>query len=148
MLAHLRRPFLVMRTLGSFNHPGPMKKPIAISLQSSPQGFGWARSDDQLARPGWPPGSGRSSRNVPKLTDRANTRVGKGAGTTVRQPQTVVRRAHAGLANRVGTAHDRSLGWRDRATAFVHPTSRSPLRASSLLAKRTHQEKSLSRFSI
>src|SRR4029450_2021452 len=26
MLAHLRRPFLVMRTLGSFNHPGPMKK--------------------------------------------------------------------------------------------------------------------------
>src|SRR5579863_3699986 len=25
MLAHLPRPFLVMRTQGSFNHPGPMK---------------------------------------------------------------------------------------------------------------------------
>jgi hypothetical protein len=32
ILAHLRRPFLVMRTLGSFNHPSPMKKPIAILL--------------------------------------------------------------------------------------------------------------------
>src|SRR5690349_7087219 len=35
MLAHLRRPFLEMRTLGSFNHTGPMKKPIAILLQTS-----------------------------------------------------------------------------------------------------------------
>ena len=34
-LAHLRRPFLGMRTLGSFNHPGPMKRPIAILLQTS-----------------------------------------------------------------------------------------------------------------
>src|SRR5882672_4486311 len=35
MLAHLRRPFLVMRTLGSFNHPGPMKTPIAILLRTA-----------------------------------------------------------------------------------------------------------------
>jgi hypothetical protein len=28
-------PFLVMRTHGSFNHPGPMKKPIAILLRQA-----------------------------------------------------------------------------------------------------------------
>ena len=39
-LLHLRRPFLVMRTHGSFNHPGSMKMPIAIWLSSSPQGSG------------------------------------------------------------------------------------------------------------
>jgi hypothetical protein len=38
MLAHLRRPFLVMRTLGSFNHPGPDEEPIAILLTNSPCG--------------------------------------------------------------------------------------------------------------
>src|SRR6266545_2721650 len=35
MLAHLRRPFLVMRTLGSFNHTGPDEEPIAILLRTS-----------------------------------------------------------------------------------------------------------------
>ncbi|MDQ8732882.1 hypothetical protein RCO31_34615, partial [Bradyrhizobium sp. LHD-71] len=39
-LAHLRRPFLVMRTHGSFNHPGPMKMPTAILLANSPRGSG------------------------------------------------------------------------------------------------------------
>ena len=29
-----------MRTLGSFNHPGPMKMPIAILLRSRPYGSG------------------------------------------------------------------------------------------------------------
>jgi hypothetical protein len=29
-----------MRTLGSFNHPGPMEKPTAILLTSSPKGSG------------------------------------------------------------------------------------------------------------
>src|SRR3974390_2795078 len=33
IFAHLRRPFLVMRTLGSFNHPGPDEEPIAILLR-------------------------------------------------------------------------------------------------------------------
>jgi hypothetical protein len=28
-------PFLVMRTHGSFNHPGPMKMPIAILLRQA-----------------------------------------------------------------------------------------------------------------
>src|SRR5258708_1601463 len=37
MLAHLRRPFLVMRTYSSFNHPGPMKKPTAILLRRQPE---------------------------------------------------------------------------------------------------------------
>jgi len=40
MLGHLRRPFLVMRTLGSFNHPGPDEEPIAILLTTSPCGSG------------------------------------------------------------------------------------------------------------
>jgi hypothetical protein len=40
MLVHLRRPFLVMRTLGSFNHPGPDEEPIAILLRNSPKGCG------------------------------------------------------------------------------------------------------------
>jgi hypothetical protein len=39
-LVHLRRPFLVMRTHGSFNHTGLMKKPTAILLRSSPKGSG------------------------------------------------------------------------------------------------------------
>jgi hypothetical protein len=33
--SHLRRPFLVMRTLGSFNHPGPDEAPIAILLRKT-----------------------------------------------------------------------------------------------------------------
>src|SRR5262249_30047892 len=35
MLAHLPRPFLVMRTHGSFNHPGPDEEPTAILLLSA-----------------------------------------------------------------------------------------------------------------
>jgi hypothetical protein len=35
MFGHLRRPFLVMRTLGSFNHPGPDEEPIVILLRST-----------------------------------------------------------------------------------------------------------------
>jgi hypothetical protein len=34
-LGHLRRPSLVMRTLGSFNHPGPDEVPIAILLRKT-----------------------------------------------------------------------------------------------------------------
>ena len=36
MLGHLRRPSLVMRTLGSFNHTGPDEVPIAILLRRQP----------------------------------------------------------------------------------------------------------------
>src|SRR5262249_34333127 len=35
LLAHLRRRFLVMRTLGSFNHTGPDEEPNAILLRKS-----------------------------------------------------------------------------------------------------------------
>jgi len=34
-LGHLRRPSLVMRTLGSFNHPGADEVPIAILLRKT-----------------------------------------------------------------------------------------------------------------
>jgi hypothetical protein len=34
-LGHLRRPSLVMRTLSSFNHPGPDEVPIAILLRKT-----------------------------------------------------------------------------------------------------------------
>src|SRR5436189_274087 len=46
-LAHLRRPFLVMRTYSSFNHPGPMKNRPRSCYEGSPKGCGWARSDDR-----------------------------------------------------------------------------------------------------
>src|ERR1043166_4777370 len=55
MPAHLRRPFLVMRTLGSFNHPGLDEEPAAILLRNSPQGSG-AGDPTTGGRPGWPPG--------------------------------------------------------------------------------------------
>jgi len=45
-----------MRTLGSFNHPGPNEVPIAISLRKTVLlGFGGHRSDRSAAQPGWPP---------------------------------------------------------------------------------------------
>jgi len=65
MLAHLRRPFLVMRTLGSFNHPGPMKS-RSRSCSGTAQKAAVRTIRRSAARPGWPPGSGRSSRNDPK----------------------------------------------------------------------------------
>jgi hypothetical protein len=65
-----------MRTLGSFNHPGPDEVPIAILLQNSAlKGCGGHRSDRSATRPGWPPRPGHSSRNEPILMIRANTRV-------------------------------------------------------------------------
>src|SRR5207248_2620904 len=73
ILAHLRRPFLVMRTLGSFNHPGPMKSrsrscsPAALVAREPPIRRPAARSRR-------PPGPGRSSRNTSTIAIRANTR--------------------------------------------------------------------------
>src|ERR1043166_3143055 len=55
MPAHLRRPFLVIRPLGSFNHPGLDEEPAAILLRNSPQGSG-AGDPTPGAGPGWPPG--------------------------------------------------------------------------------------------
>ena len=56
MSAHLRRPFLVMRTLGSFNHPGLDEEPAAILLRNSPSGLWRRRSDDRRPGPGGRPG--------------------------------------------------------------------------------------------
>src|SRR5712671_7625168 len=55
-LAHLRGPFLVMRTYSSFNHPGPMKNRPRSCYDGSPRGCGWARSDDRRSGPGGHPG--------------------------------------------------------------------------------------------
>src|SRR5437899_2527845 len=64
MLTHLPRPFLVMRTLGSFNHPGPMKKPIAILLRTTAlKALGGC--DPTISRPG---SGGHLSRAVPHGT--------------------------------------------------------------------------------
>src|SRR5262249_9819373 len=95
MLTHLRRPFLVMRTLRSFNHPGPMKKPIAILLRTQPSRLRVGAIRRSAARLGWPPGPGRSSWNAASLSVRANTRVGKGADqTTCLTTSRAQRRAH------------------------------------------------------
>src|SRR5437773_1001583 len=63
MLAHLLRPFLVMRTLGSFNHPGPMK-----SRSRSCSAAALVARERAIRRPatcsGCAPGAGHSSRNA------------------------------------------------------------------------------------
>jgi hypothetical protein len=73
MIAHLPRPFLVMRTLGSFNHPGPMK-----SRSRSRSAAALAAREHPIrrpaARPRRPPGPGHSSRNGCTIAIRANTR--------------------------------------------------------------------------
>jgi hypothetical protein len=79
MFAHLPRPFLVMRTLGSFNHPGPMKRPTAILLRMTALKASVGTIRRPATRPRWPPGSGHSSRNPRSLMIRPDTRVGKGA---------------------------------------------------------------------
>src|SRR5262245_2107643 len=66
MFAHLPRPFLVMRTLGSFNHPGPSEEPIAILLRTQPKGSGGQRSDDRRSGLG-----GRLGRTIPSGTSAA-----------------------------------------------------------------------------
>src|SRR5213592_101732 len=73
MLAHLLRPFLVMRTLGSFNHPGPMK-----SRSRSCSAAALVARERAIRRPatcsGCAPGAGHSSRNARTIPIRANTR--------------------------------------------------------------------------
>jgi len=56
MLTHLRRPFLVMRTLGSFNHTGQMKSRPRSCYANSPCGCGGQRSDDRRLGSGGRPG--------------------------------------------------------------------------------------------
>src|SRR5262249_5165918 len=69
-------PFLVMRTLGSFNHPGPMKNRSRACSAAA-----LAARDQPIRRPAarsrWPPGPGRSSRNGRTIAVRANTRSGR-----------------------------------------------------------------------
>src|SRR5438552_9632543 len=73
ILAHLLRPFLVMRTLGSFNHPGPMK-----SRSRSCSAAALVARERTIRRPatcsGCAPGAGHSSRNARTIPIRANTR--------------------------------------------------------------------------
>src|SRR5947209_7012803 len=73
ILAHLLRPFLVMRTLGSFNHPGPMK-----SRSRSCSAAALVARERAIRRPatcsGCAPGAGHSSRNARTIPIRANTR--------------------------------------------------------------------------
>src|SRR5439155_20801300 len=73
ILAHLLRPFLVMRTLGSFNHPGPMK-----SRSRSCSAAALVARERAIRRPatcsGYAPGAGHSSRNARTIPIRANTR--------------------------------------------------------------------------
>src|SRR5215510_1303799 len=66
MLAHLPRPFLVMRTLGSFNHPGPSEEPIVILLRTQPKRLWWATIRRSAVRPGWLPGPDRSCPERPQ----------------------------------------------------------------------------------
>jgi len=62
-----------MRTLGSFNHPGPMK-----NRSRSCSAAALAAREHPIRRPAarsrWPPGPGRSSRNGRTIAVRANTR--------------------------------------------------------------------------
>src|SRR5215468_2951337 len=76
MLAHLPRPFLVMRTLGSFNHPGPMKSRSRSCYAQQPSRLRWATIRRSAVRPGWPPGPDRSSRNDPIITDSRSYKGG------------------------------------------------------------------------
>src|SRR5258708_23714397 len=50
ILTHLRRPFLAMRTLGSVNHPGPMK-----SRPRSRSGAAHDAKEHTIRRPAGPP---------------------------------------------------------------------------------------------
>ena len=77
MLAHLPRPFLVMRTHSSFNHPGPMKSRPRSCYGLQPSRLRWATIRRSAVRPGRLPGPDHSSRNALRLIFRANTRVGK-----------------------------------------------------------------------
>src|ERR1700761_9776969 len=69
MLAHLRRPFLVMRTLGSFNHPGPDEAPIAILLRQAALKAAMGH-DPTIGGPGrgGPPGRAVPPKKQPKTT--------------------------------------------------------------------------------
>src|SRR6185437_16015147 len=73
-LGHLRHPFLVMRTLGSFNHPGLMKSRSRSCSPTAQQ----SQEERSIRRPaphsGRLPGVGRSSWNDRRLPNLANTR--------------------------------------------------------------------------
>src|SRR5262249_33999641 len=76
MLAHLPRPFLVMRTHGSFNHPGPDEEPTAILLLSA----ALAASVGHDTTIGGPAPAATPARPLlterPTISLRANTRLG------------------------------------------------------------------------
>src|SRR5260370_25681727 len=63
MLSHLRRPFLVMRTHGSFNHPGPMKSRPRSCYEPQSLRLRLGAIRRSAVRPGRPPGPDRSSWN-------------------------------------------------------------------------------------
>src|SRR5436190_23541178 len=65
MIAHLLRPFLVMRTHGPFNHPGPMKSRPRSCYQGQPLRLRLGTIRRSAVRPGRPPGPDHSSQNDP-----------------------------------------------------------------------------------
>src|SRR5260370_28204100 len=73
ILAHLLRPFLVMRTLGSFNHPGPMR-----SRSRSCSAAALVAREHAIPPPATcsrgAPRAGHSSPNPRHIAIRANTR--------------------------------------------------------------------------
>src|SRR5215467_9041681 len=83
-------PFLVMRTLGSFNHPGPMK-----NRSRSCSAAALAAREHPIRRPAarsrWPPGPGRSSRNGRTIAVRANTGASQRHKITSHAPSAMAR---------------------------------------------------------
>src|SRR5262249_42275537 len=77
MLAHLPRPFLVMRTHGSFNHPGPDEEPTAILLLSAALAASVGH-DPTIGGPARvAPRAGPFFTERPTISLRANTRLGR-----------------------------------------------------------------------
>src|SRR5258705_9659168 len=96
-----------MRTLGSVNHPGPMKSRSRSCYAAAPKaGVGTIRRS--AAWLGWPPGPGHSSWNVVSVTDFAYKRVGKGAWHTGAMRHVLSwRRAHASMDSHEATRGQR-----------------------------------------
>src|SRR5438105_1897015 len=83
-----------MRTLGSFNHSGPMKSRSRSCYDNSPLGLWRVAIRRPAAWLGWPPEPGHSSWNGRTLTLGADTR----AGGATRNPPITLAHGTAGYA--------------------------------------------------